>query len=151
MSNDNQQLTTYTVKANNSDHVWVFKYHLNGILYQFTSLGSMLTTSQVQWLFIKGNFPYHETTIGEWYQKLKKNFTIEKGLPDTSFEAFWDSYGNKVHKIQARTEWKKLKDADRIKALDGIRRYNDHLRLNTWKNKMDAKRYIKEKIWEDEF
>jgi hypothetical protein len=82
---------------------------------------------------------------------MRKHFDITIGFPDTSFEAFWNAYAHKVHKIPARKEWKKLKEADRIRALDGIRRYNNHLRLHTWKNKMDAKRYLKEKCWADEY
>ncbi|MDO6808104.1 hypothetical protein Q4603_05775 [Zobellia galactanivorans] len=131
--------------------MWVFKYHLNGTLRSFTVLDGMLDQQQMSWLFGKNNFPYTEEHMHLWQQKLKKHFIIEVGMPDTSFEAFWNTYGHKVHKQDAMKAYKKLNDADRIKALDGIRRYNNHLRLNTWKNKMDAARYIKGKVWEDEF
>ncbi len=34
-----------------------------------------LNAKQIEWLFIKGNFPYNEDKIKEW-QKLKSNFEI---------------------------------------------------------------------------
>ncbi len=147
-----EQYTTYTVKSRNSDNVWVFKYELNGYLKSFKMLDGILDDRQVAWLFQKGNFPYIETIVQSWMKgAMRLHFDISIGQPDTSFDAFWNAYGNKVHKIQAQKEWKKIKEADRIKALDGIRRYNNHLRQNTWKNKMDAQRYLKEKGWEDEY
>lgn len=146
-----EQYTTYTVKAKTSTDVWVFKYHLNGILYEFKVLDGMLSKTQAEWLFMKGNFPYVEGMIGEWAAKLKQNFTITVGLPDLSFESFWEAYGNKVRKIQTQAAWKKLKDADRLKALEGVRRYDHHLQRNTWKNKMDPNRFLKERRWLDEF
>jgi hypothetical protein len=148
---EQEAVVTYTVKARNSPDVWVFQYHLNGTLRSFTVLDGRLSPKQTAWLFSQGNFPYEEEHMGQWRAKLKKNFSIEQGLLDTSFAAFWNAYAHKVHKIEAERAWNKLKEADRIKALEGTRRYNDHLRRNTWKNKMDAKRFLKEKIWEDEF
>lgn len=146
-----EQVTTYTVKAKNSPSVWVFKYHLNGVLFEFKVLDGILTQRQVVWLFKDGHFPHGEAMIQSWQQHLKKNFEITVGMPDTSFEALWETYGNKVRKVQTQKEWKKLKEADRLKAFDGIRRYNNHLRLNTWKSKMDPNRFLKERRWEDEF
>ncbi len=146
-----EQYTTYTIKAKTSSDVWVFKYHLNGDLYSFTILDGKLSQRQARWLFMEGNFPVIEKMIGDWQLKLKANFEITIGFPDISFEAFWEAYAHKTRKAETREDWKKLTDADKIKALEGIRRYNNHLRLNTWKTKVDPNRYLKKRRWEDEF
>lgn len=143
--------TTYTIKAKTSTDIWVFNYHLNGQLHSFTILEGALSEKQAKWLFVMGNFPHQESMVKEWQTKLKANFEIQIGYPDTSFEAFWNAYGLKTRKVETQQLWAKLKEGDRIKALEGIRRYNNHLRLFQWKSKVDPNRYLSKRRWEDEF
>lgn len=122
-----QQLTTYTIKSKNSNNIWVFKYHLNGILFSYTALDGLLSESQIDWLFVKGNFPYREDQIKHWQKKLKANFEITVGEPDLSFESLWNLYDYKVKKFEAEKAFKKLKEPDVIKCFFTIPGYNKYL------------------------
>lgn len=144
-------LTTYTVKAKNANNVWVFKYHLNGTLHSFLVLDGILTPKQVKWLFEAGNFPHCQEAMQVLATKFKPHFDISIGLPDVTFEAFWEAYEQKTKKTRSQQLWKKLKDADRIKALEGIRRYNNYLRARNGIAKMNPDTYLHQQRWEDEF
>ncbi|WP_394749501.1 hypothetical protein [Spongiimicrobium salis] len=146
-----EQYTTYTVGAKQRPDIWVFKYHLNGVLKSFEVLEGVLGDKQVEWLFRRGNFPYRQSQIEKWPTDLKDYFKVDVGLPDISFDAFWESYGQKTKKTRSSTLWKKLSDADRIKALEGIRRYNNYLRLHNGIAKMNPDTYLYQRRWEDEF
>lgn len=145
-----EQLTTYTVKSRSDGFVMVFKYHLSGELYSFELLEGALREEQKKWLYEAGNFPHSQHLLEGWTKTLKKHFEITVGLPQLTFEAFWGAYGLKTRKKETEASWNRLSEADRFKALEGIRRYNNHLRLNTWKNKLDPIRYLKQRRWEDE-
>ncbi|KQC30195.1 hypothetical protein [Flagellimonas eckloniae] len=148
-----EQLTTYTVKAKNREDVWVFKYHLNGVLRSFEVLEGILGEQQIKWLFRAGNFPYIETQVKNFMtnKNLKPFFEVTIGLPDTSFEAFWSLFGKKQKRIDSERLWKKLSLADRIKALEGVRRYDNWLRLNNGIAKCLPDSYLRKKRWLDEF
>lgn len=108
--------TTYTVKAKSTPDVWVFKYHLNGVIKSVEFLNVELKDKQIEWLFVKGNFPYNEKKIKEW-QNLKSNFEIIVNMPELDFEAFWKLYPyNKLsNKKQSRERFEKLKKDEKIK------------------------------------
>ncbi len=115
-------------------------------------MDGQLAPKQSQWLFGSGNFPVNELIMKQvWAVRLKANFEISVGLPDTSFETFWTLYGQKVKKEPCKPLWAKLKEADRIKALDGIRRYNNWLRLHPGIGRKNPDSYLRQKTWEDEF
>lgn len=122
-----EQLVTYTIKSKNSNNIWEFKYHLNGVLYSFKALDGVLSTKQIDWLFVKANFPYKEDQIKHWQKKLKANFEITVGEPDISFEALWNLYDYKVKKFEAEKAFKKLKEPDVIKCFFTIPGYNKYL------------------------
>lgn len=148
-----EQTTTYTVKAKNRPDVWVFKYHLNGVLKSFKVLEGILGETQINWLFKKGMFPYLEEQVKAFSTspKLKPHFDVTVGLPDTSFEAFWGAYGRKQKRIVAEKLWNKLGQAERLKALEGIRRYHNWLRLNNGIAQCLPDSYIRNRRWLDEF
>ena len=148
-----QQLTTYTAKSRLNGFVMVFRYHLEGNLQSFEILEGTLLKKQIDWFFSSGNFPYYESMIKSWLKgDMRKHFEIVIGEPDLSFEAFWELYGHKTRKKETQDHWEKKMDAaERIKTFMGLKKYNNHLRLNTWKNKVDPIRYLKHKRYEDEF
>lgn len=143
-----EPLTTYTVQGSNTSIVWQFKYRLNGLLYEFKLLEGELDQKQIQWLFVKGFFPYKEKQIKGWIKSIK-NFKIEIGEPDLSFDTFWNLYAEKQKKLKAIDLWKKLSKADKINAIKYIRRYNNILRT---KNQAKAlpDTYLRQKRWLDE-
>lgn len=122
-----EQLTTYTIKSKNSNNIWEFKYHLNGVLYSFKALDGVLSVTQIEWLFVKANFPYKEEQIKDWQKKLKANFEITVGEPQLSFETLWSLYDNKVKKFEAIKAFNKLKEPDIIRCFLSVPGYNKYL------------------------
>ena len=75
---------------------------------------------------------------------------IEVGV-DISFDQFWDKYGYKVDKKRAKAIWDKMSVQKRLAAYHGIAKYERHLKMAEWRNKMEAKSYLKNERWEDEW
>jgi hypothetical protein len=145
-----EQLTTYTVKAKNTQTVWVFKYHLNGSLNEFKVLEGLPTEKQFDWLFKKGNFPYYEEQIKDWIKKLKANFEILKVDPVFSFEMVWNLYNNKVKRVEAEKQFNKLKQADVIKLFLSIPGYDKYLQKKGV-SKAHLSTFINQRYFEDDW
>lgn len=145
-----EQLVTYTIKSKNSNNIWEFKYHLNGVLYSFKALDGVLSTKQIDWLFVKANFPYKEDQIKHWQKKLKANFEITVGEPDLSFESFWNLYDYKVKKFEAEKAFKKLKEPDIIKCFLTVPGYNKYLQ-SKGVAKAHLSSFINKRYFEDEW
>lgn len=145
-----EQFTTYTVTGKNSNIVWLFKYRLNGLLAEFKLQEGELDQKQVNWLFIKGKFPYQEKDIKGW--KAIKEFEIKVGEPDLSFDAFWDAYNNKVgKKPMAENTWNKLSKANKLKALESIKYYNNWLSRKPGIEKAHATTYLNQQYYNNEW
>lgn len=144
--------TTYTVRSKQDGFVWQFEYTLNGDLKTLEILEGKLSGKQMKWLF-SPNFPAVESIMKtEWMPKLRKNFEITVGEPDLTFQAFWDLYAHKVGKKKmAENIWNKLSKARRIKAMLGVKKYNNHLRLNTGQAKAHASTYLNQEYYENEY
>jgi hypothetical protein len=127
-----EKLTIYTVKAKTAPDIWVFKYHLNGVLASVEFLNVELSEKQINWLFLKGNFPYNETKIKHW-QTLKANFEIKVNMPEITFDLFWKlyPYNALAKKKTALERWNKLSDANKIKIILKIPEY---IKLKTKEN-----------------
>ncbi|WP_166964666.1 hypothetical protein [Yeosuana marina] len=138
--------TTYTVTGSNTAIVWQFKYRLNGLLAEFKLIEGELDQKQINWLFLKGEFPYLEKQIKGW--KCIKNFKIEIGAPDLSFETFWELYNHKLKKIDTERLWKKLSEKDKIDAIVYIKTYNNYL-ARKGVDKANPYRYLGKRYWED--
>ncbi len=67
------------------------------------------------------------------------------------FEDFFTAYRNKVHKKRAESVWDRLSKIKQIKAINGIKKYDNYLKLNTWRTKADPDTYLRNEMWEDEF
>ena len=115
-----QLTTTYTVKMQSGD-IWQFKYNLKGILIEFKAVDGELSDKQIDFLYLKGNFPYKESQIKEWFLKYQK-VQIEVGEPNVHFEVFWKLYPyNALSKKKlAQQKWDKLQLAEKIKLLMSI-------------------------------
>lgn len=141
-----QVYTTYTVTGENTNIVWQFKYRLNGLLYQFKLIEGELDQKQIQWLFVKGFFPYTEKQIKGW--KAIKNFKIEVGKPDLSFNTFWEAYNHKVKKSMSEKSWKRLSQKDQIQAIQHIDVYDKYL-ARKHVAKAAPSTYLNQHYWED--
>lgn len=73
---------------------------------------------------------------------------IPKDMGDELFILFWDCYGLKKDKADAIKAWKKLSEADKRAAIDGIPAYKATIKDPQY-TKHPA-RYIRARTWEDE-
>lgn len=146
-------LTTYTVKAKSSDNVWEFKYDLNGDLTAFNILQGTLSKPQVVWLFVRGNFPHIEEVIKtNWLPKLKQNFEITIGEVDLSFDAFWNTYGNKVGKRkETENTWNRLSKANKIEVFKNIPRYINYLKYYPKQQKQYPSTYLNQEAYKNDW
>lgn len=138
--------TTYTITGTNTNIVWEFKYRLNGLLYHFTLIEGELDAKQINWLFVKGKFPYLEQQIKGWTSI--KNFNIEIGEPNLSFELFWAKYKHPIKKIDTKKFWEKMSIKDKKSALDYIKVYDNYL-IRKGVAKTNPHRYLNKRYWED--
>ena len=148
-----EQTSTYTVKHKKANILWVFKYDLNGHLRSFKVDDKPLSKSQIKFLFLEQKFPVKEAEMKEvWMNAKKSEFEIIVGEPDLSFEAFWNAYANKIGKKKmAENTWNKLSKANRIKALVGIKRYENNLRLTPGVQKAHPSTYLNQEYYNNEY
>jgi hypothetical protein len=143
-----QLTTTYTVKMERGD-IWRFKYNLNGVLIYFNVLEGDLSEKQIQFLYLKGLFPWKEDHVKGW-SKLYKTITVEVGEPDFSFENLWNLYDHKAKKFEAQKAFNKLKEADVIKCFMAIRGYNFYLAKKGTAKALLAS-FINQRYFEDDW
>ncbi|HCY83153.1 MAG TPA: hypothetical protein DHV22_16900, partial [Xanthomarina gelatinilytica] len=101
---------------------------------------------QIQWLFVKGFFPYTEKQIKGWVSI--KNFKIEVGKPDLSFDTFWEAYNHKVKKAMSEKSWKRLSQKDQMQAIEHIVVYDKYLHRKHIA-KAAPSTYLNQRYWED--
>ncbi len=142
--------TAYTLKAKNTKVVLEFTYDLNNVLKSFKIREGVLDEKQVKWLFHNSIFPYQEAKIKLWKEQYKKDFDFIIGLPDLSFDTFWDLYNYKIGKIEARKQWNKLSERDKIEAIKNIKAYDGYLSRKHY-NKLHPERYIKKRAFENQY
>ena len=136
--------TTYTVTGKRTGTI-TFKFDLNGNLTLFKYEGEPLSVKQQKWLYPR--LAVHESQMKNW--QAIKEFTVTKGLPDTTFDNFWNMYGEKVKKAVAEPLWNKLSHDDKFNAILFIKRYNTWLKIKgTAKALPDT--YLRQKRWLDE-
>lgn len=141
-----EAVTTYTVTGTNTNIIWVFKYHLNGVLAEFKCAEGELDARQINWLFKLGKFPYYEKDIKGW--SCIKNFKIEVGEPDLSFEIFWLKYNHKIKRIDAEKFWNTMPIKDKKAAIDYLKTYDSYLQRKSVA-KCNPHRYLNKRYWED--
>lgn len=139
--------TTYTVTGKNTNIVWQFKYRLNGLLYEFKLMEGELDQKQINWLFVKGKFPYQEAQIKGWINSIK-NFKIEVGAPDLSFDTFYDHYNHKIKKPMSEKAWSRLSKKDQMAAIEYIPTYDKYL-ARKHVAKAAPSTYLNQRYWED--
>ena len=113
-------------------------------------LNCELTEQQIS--FFKSHLPVYwsEENFNKAFAEAKSINVVEQGYKIT-FEQFWNKYNLKHNRIRAEKLWLKLSDADKVNAYFGLRGYERHLMLNTWKTKAEADTYLKNRYWENEW
>jgi hypothetical protein len=117
----------------------VFGYNTENICVFFSNEAE-LTTPQLKWL--SANFPFVDDQLPVTFPKSKI-----KEITDLSFETFWEVYDNKVGgKAIAEKLWNSLGEADKLNAIDYMKKYNYHLKT-TGQAKAHPKTYLRGKYW----
>ncbi|MDP1708277.1 MAG: hypothetical protein Q8L89_04340 [Gammaproteobacteria bacterium] len=86
-------------------------------------------------------------SIGAMRQLVIKGVTIREVPADLTFETFYGKYAYKVDRAAAEAAWGKLKDSDRMAALEGIAKYERWLGQKGTA-KLYPVRYISKRVWE---
>jgi hypothetical protein len=82
---------------------------------------------------------------------LQRNITCIASSITITFDMFWDKYNFKVDKKRAQAIWDKLTNNQQIAAFYGIDKYKRYLKRTDWRNQMEAKSYLRNERWEDEW
>ncbi len=126
-------------------------------------LSVALTSPALEWQSDKGgrnsypakvlyaNFPFREKK-NQWFnsvEDLQKFNGAELTLTpaDLSFERFWNDYKKYGTKKLAEEQYKKLKDSEKIRAIDYISKYQRKKQMEGTAL-IYAERYLKNKVWE---
>lgn len=98
----------------------IFEYNLKGFLKCVEiSSAKHMRLDFFNWLW--RNLPLSIRELEGYKVDAQKMITITEAPEDLSFDRFWKEYGNKVgKKTMTENAWKKLSQADKIKALSYI-------------------------------
>lgn len=78
------------------------------------------------------------------------SFKVVKLTQDLSFKLFWETYGQKIHPHRCEPLWNKLKDSDKLAALNAIPGYFRYL-TRTGVAKANPENYIKKQYWKNDW
>lgn len=134
----------YIITGNFAGAVAV-EYNEEGCLVLLDMREATLTQKQVEYL--QRHLPYQNTGLVAFAVPAK--LTIKEEDIEVNFELFYEKYGQKKGKNEAKRAWERLTKADRVKAYLYITAYNRDLKLNSWKTKMYPATYLHKKTWED--
>ena len=91
--------------------------------------------------------PETETYTQETY---KKEAEVETNIGD--FESFWETYGRIGNKQQAIKSYnKQIKETSYEIIIEGLNKYQEWTRANTWYNPKHASTWLNNKGWEDDY
>lgn len=144
----NETLTTYTVKSRRKPVVLEFKYNLDGLMTSFKILDEPLNEQMQVWLFHPKRFPYNENMMKSF--KAIKNLEVIVGVPDLSFDAFYNLYSNKVGRLEAERAWNRMSKSDQIKAIKQIAAYDGYLKRKHIA-KANPATYLNKRRYDDHF
>lgn len=138
-------LTTYIITGTGEI---TFKFDINGNLVHFNYEGEILTNDQFKWLFDR--FPIKESGIRHF--ESNKNLQVTKGEPNVSFDAFWNTYANKVGKRKmAENTWNRMSKADKIQVFINIPRYKNYLKYYPNQQMMYPTTYLNQEAYKNEW
>lgn len=115
----------YILTAKSKNVAVELQYDLNGLLIEWKIIGD-INKAQHQWLI--NRVPIYTADIAKSYKSQK--FEIKKIPTDLSFERIWNEYGLKRKKQLALKKWQKMTEAQKVKALLHIPKYNNELKLS---------------------
>ncbi|MCF8339210.1 MAG: hypothetical protein K9I74_14630 [Bacteroidales bacterium] len=140
----------YIVTGQNTGLQINFTYNENGLLIAFEIREGDITLEQLR--FIRKYLPLKEKELDVWASALKGKVEIDEVPEDLSFDRFWNEYNYKVgNKQRAEKPWNKLGDAEKLKVLKSIPKYEYWLATHQGIAKAHATTYLNQRRWENEF
>ncbi|MGE0636010.1 MAG: hypothetical protein AB7G44_03475 [Bacteroidia bacterium] len=107
----------YSLTSAKTEGDLVFEYNNNQLLCGFQCRAEV-TDEQLTWILQRLPFTFAEL------QALAKQGRVLKEIPlDLSFETFYNLYAYKTGKLEAERAWKRLNEADKVKALERINKF----------------------------
>jgi len=116
----------YIVTGTRFSGSFVLEYSMSGLLRSITNDTSIEDPQHLS--RVMATFPITE----EFIPALRLSGAIVRPVPvDTTFDAFWNAYAYKVGKrSMAENTWKRMSEADRIRAINHIAIYDTQLAKN---------------------
>lgn len=118
-------------------------YGIDGLLMLLDFSHAKLNAEQVKWFKEQSPTMYLKETFTMGSSKLT---VVESGY-EITLEMFWEKYNRKVNLKRFTKLWNKAGKSTHVQAYFGITAYDNHLAMNTWKNKADPETYFKNEYW----
>lgn len=124
-------------------------YNEDDVLQVLNFADSDLLPPKRQW--IKKNLP--EVLDVERLKQFVKDTRTEavESTISYSFEDFWTKYNKKINKKRCIPLWNKLSPARQVSAVGGIQKYEQYLKVQSWRSKADPENYLRNEMWENEW
>ncbi|QEM13456.1 hypothetical protein [Mucilaginibacter rubeus] len=123
-----------------------FTYNETGLLVEYVC-SAELSTEQL--VFMLKRIPLLVEQVKEM-PGIHPSFTVVELTQDLSFKIFWEAYGQKIHPHRCEPLWNRLKDSDKIAALNAMPSYFRYL-TRTGVAKVNPENYIKKQYWKTDW
>lgn len=111
---------------------------------------AVVTVAQIE--YFKKHVPSQYEGLEALRVAYRSNTAVFTEVKHTiTFEMFYDKYKLKRNPGRAKTAWKNLSEAEKIRAYSGIDVYHRDLAANPWKTKAHPHTYLVTKKWNDEY
>jgi len=136
----------YILKGNQGNEC-LFTFNQDGVLCEFKAAADINAAALI-WLLER--LPKYNNTLAV-IAKQNKMELVEVPL-DLSFENFWNSYNHKIgNKDRSRKLWEKLSDADKVRSLVVIPRYDTYLKAKNGIEKLYPETFLNQRRFENDF
>jgi len=123
----------------------VLGYEGSFLVYFFNS--AVMTPEQVKYLF--RYLPWTRDMLDSFVAVTNMRTRIVP--PATEFADFWEAYAKKVNRKRCEPLWAKLSDNKRLACLMSLEPYDNYLRRNNGRAKLDPENYLKRYAWENDW
>ena len=114
------------------------------------SFDDLATSFLLNWLRSQITESQMLTNVDDTTQLVR--FRAEAIAPDITFDSFWNAYGYKVgNRKRAEKEWSRLNPEDRVRCLQGVKRYSMWIAQRRNQDKLYPETFLSQSRWENEF
>lgn len=139
-------MARYSITSRDTGNKLEVLYDERGLIREVSFI-SAVERDGLAW--IMANLPVQEKGITGW---LPGKFDIFLVPDEVKFDVFWEQYGYKVGKVNAMSQWQKLSQSERAKAIRMIPRYHQWRKCkNPPIEAVYPERYLKNRRFDDDF